>query len=190
MWKSGSINVLLMTLLFGSGNFLRMERGFAVGRTDVTKHCDMPEACDVDGFSDWFKVGRYCVKYFNTPANFTDAEFSCMKNVSGGHLVSVHNEKDNGQLLCTMTELSRNKPRVWLGGYQLFKTGKFRWLDGSSWIYQRWAAGEPNHIYTNEECVEMNWKVDGMWNDESCSVKKNYFCAFKRKTVFLKIDLQ
>lgn len=48
--------------------------GFAVGSTGVTKRCDMPKACD--GFTDWFKVGLYCVKYFNTSANFTDAEVS------------------------------------------------------------------------------------------------------------------
>ncbi|XP_048052864.1 lectin-like [Megalobrama amblycephala] len=183
MWKSGFINVLLMTLLFGSGNSLRMERGFAVGRTDVTKCCDMPKACDVDGFTDWFKVGRHCVKYFTTPANFTNAEFSCMKIVPGGHLVSVHNEVDNRHLFCTVKNISSNNLRVWLGGFQLFQTGKFRWTDGSYWDYERWVPGEPNHVYTKEECVEMNWKKDEMWNDESCFVEKNYFCAFKLNAV-------
>ncbi|XP_067261216.1 lectin-like [Chanodichthys erythropterus] len=183
MWKSGSINVLLITLLFGSGNSLRMERGFAVGRTDVTKHCDMPKACDVDGFTDWFKVGHYCVKYFNTSANFTDAEFSCMKIVPGGHLVSVHNENDNEHLFCIVKNMNSNDTRVWLGGYRLFQTGKFRWIDGSYWDYKKWVSGEPNYNTTEEECVEMYWKKNDEWNDAHCKDGKNYFCAFKLNAV-------
>ncbi len=34
----------------------------------------MPKACNVHGFTDWYKLGRVCVKYFNGPLNFTDAE--------------------------------------------------------------------------------------------------------------------
>ncbi|KAK9981240.1 hypothetical protein ABG768_000793 [Culter alburnus] len=164
-----------MTLLFGSGNSLRMERGFAVGRTDVTKRCCMPKACDVDGFTDWFKVGHYCVKYFNTSANFTDAEFSCMKIVPGGHLVSVHNKEDNEHL----KNINSNNQRVWLGGFRLFQTDKFRWTDGSYWDYESWVPGEPKQ----EECVEMNWNVTGKWNDDHCKVAKSYFCAFKLNAV-------
>jgi len=37
----------------------------------------MPKACDVHGFTDWFNVGKYCVKYFYSRANFTDAEVGC-----------------------------------------------------------------------------------------------------------------
>lgn len=45
-----------------------------------------------------------------------------------------------------------------LKSFSLFQTGKFWWLDGSSLDYHCWAGGEPNHIFTEEECVEMNWK--------------------------------
>ncbi|XP_051758960.1 lectin [Ctenopharyngodon idella] len=181
MWKSGSISVLLLTLFLRGGNFLTMERGFAVDHTNVTKHCVMPKACGVHGFTDWFKVGHHCVKYFNTPDNFTEAEFKCRAKAPGAHLVSVHNNKDNGYLLCIVSKFNPGNLRLWLGGFEFFQSGKFFWIDGSFWDYQVWTRGEPNHIYTGkEECVEMNWKEVGRWNDDSCSSKKNYICAFKQ----------
>ncbi|XDV15365.1 hypothetical protein PO909_015478 [Leuciscus waleckii] len=189
MWKSGSIRfVLLMTLLFESGSFLTMEKGFDVDHTNVTSWCRMPEACDVHGFTDWFKVGRHCVKYFNSHANFTQAEFKCRSKAPGAHLVSVHKEKENDYLLCLVKKSNPKNLRIWLGGFEFFKSGKFFWIDGSHWNYQIWTQGEPNHMYTNtEECVEMNWKEVGKWNDDSCDVKKNYICAFKQHDK-LKVD--
>ncbi|KAK9981239.1 hypothetical protein ABG768_000792 [Culter alburnus] len=181
MWKSGSGFVLLLTLLFGSGNFLTMERGFDVSDMNATSWCRMPKACGVHGFTDWFKVGRYCVKYFRWPQNFTQAEFKCRSKAPGAHLVSVHSYKENNYLLCIVKKFNPKNLRFWLGGFEFFKSGKFFWLDGSFWDYQIWTRGEPNHMYTaTEECVEMNWKEVGRWNDDSCSVKKNYICAFNR----------
>ncbi|CAM4482202.1 unnamed protein product [Leuciscus chuanchicus] len=177
-----------MTLLFESGSFLTMEKGFDVDHTNVTSWCRMPEACDVHGFTDWFKVGRHCVKYFNSHANFTQAEFKCRSKAPGAHLVSVHKEKENDYLLCLVKKSNPKNLRIWLGGFEFFKSGKFFWIDGSHWNYQIWTQGEPNHMYTNtEECVEMNWKEVGKWNDDSCDVKKNYICAFKQHDK-LKVD--
>uniref|UniRef100_A0A8C1MW59 C-type lectin domain-containing protein n=1 Tax=Cyprinus carpio TaxID=7962 RepID=A0A8C1MW59_CYPCA len=184
MVKSGSIGVLLMILLFGSGNFLKLEREFVAGRTNVTARCSMPKPCNVYGFTDWYKVGSVCVKYFDRPLNFTDAEFNCRTKVPGAHLVSVHEEKHNDYLLCIVKKFNPNNLRIWLGAFELFKSGQFLWVDGSNWDFQIWTRGEPNHMYTSiEECAEMNWKEIGRWNDDACHVKKNYICAFKRNAI-------
>uniref|UniRef100_A0A672QHI9 Lectin-like n=1 Tax=Sinocyclocheilus grahami TaxID=75366 RepID=A0A672QHI9_SINGR len=181
--KSGSIGVLLMTLLFGSGNIL-MERGFVAGRTNATARCSMPKPCSVHGFTDWYKVGSVCVKYFNRALNFTEAEFSCRTKAPGAHLVSVHNKKHNDYLLCIVKKFNPKNLRIWLGAFEFFKSGTFFWLDGSYWDFQIWTRGEPNHMYTGtEECVEMNWKEIGRWNDDSCHIKKNYICAFKLNAI-------
>ncbi|KAK2909083.1 hypothetical protein Q8A67_004920 [Cirrhinus molitorella] len=144
----------------------------------------MPKSCKVYGFTDWYKVGSDCVEYFKKPLNFTAAEFSCRATAPGAHLVSVHSKKDNDLLLCIVEKFNRNNLRFWLGGFELFKSGQFLWLDGSFWDFQIWTRGEPNHMYTStEECVEMNWKEIGRWNDNSCHMKKNYMCAFKWNTI-------
>ncbi|XP_073699380.1 lectin-like isoform X2 [Garra rufa] len=181
MFKSRLISVRLMTLLFGIGNFLTMERGFVAGRTNVTARCPLPKKCNVDGFTSWYKVGKHCVKYFNMPLNFTDAEFSCRGKAPGAHLVSVHEKEHNDLLLRIVEKSNPNNMSIWIGAFELFKSGKFLWLDGSFWDFQHWKLGEPKHICTSaEECVEMNWKDNGRWNDESCLKKKNYICAFKK----------
>ncbi|XP_050958296.1 lectin-like [Labeo rohita] len=183
MFKSRSTSFLLMTLLFGSGNFLTMEKGFVAGCTNDSEWCPMPEPCNVFGFTDWYKVGKHCVKYFNKLLNFTDAEFSCRKTAPGAHLVSVHSEEHNDYLLRIVKKLNPNDLRFWLGGFEFFETGKFSWTDGSFWDFQIWTRGEPS-IYTSaEECVEMNWKEIGRWNDDDCYAKKNYMCAFKRNGI-------
>ncbi|XP_073699393.1 lectin-like [Garra rufa] len=183
MFKSGSISVLLMTLLFGSGNSTT-EQGFVAGRTNVTEWCTMPKPCNVYGFTNWYKVGSYCVKYFRRPRNFTDAEYNCRTTAPGAHLVSVHSKTDNDLLLCMVKKFSPNNLRFWLGAFELFKSGQFLWLDGSFWDFQIWTRGEPNHMYTSsEECVEMNWKEIGKWNDHSCHVRKSYMCAFEWNTI-------
>uniref|UniRef100_A0A8C2K1G0 C-type lectin domain-containing protein n=1 Tax=Cyprinus carpio TaxID=7962 RepID=A0A8C2K1G0_CYPCA len=173
-----------MTLLIGSGHFLTMERGFVAGRTNVTVHCPMPKPCNVYGFTDWYKVGSDCVKYFMTPLNFTEAEFRCRTTAPDAHLVSVHSKKHNDYLLCIVEKFNPKNLRIWLGGFEFLKSGKFFWLDGSFWNFQIWTRGEPNNMYTSsEECVEMNWKEIGRWNDDSCYVKKNYICAFKQNAI-------
>ncbi|XP_050958297.1 lectin-like [Labeo rohita] len=181
MFKSGSTSVLLLTLLFESGNFLIMKRGFAAGRTNVTVRCPKPTSCNVDGFEKhWYKMDNYCVRYYNQPLNFSDAEFSCREKAPGAHLVSVHNKKHNEILLDIVKKFNPNNLRIWLGAFELFQSGKFLWLDGSFWDYEIWTTGEPTNIYNSkEECLEMNWKETGRWNDDACSYKKNYICAFK-----------
>ncbi|XP_051993055.1 C-type lectin lectoxin-Thr1-like [Xyrauchen texanus] len=176
MGKSGMI-FLLMTLFFAT-----IKRDDAARHANVTADCDRPERCDVDGFNDWLKVGNECVNYFNQKDNFSDAELNCRKQAPGGHLVSVHSEKANHEINCIVKNLNKTDLRIWLGGYEFFQTSKFSWTDGSKWDFDIWTPGEPNNIFrNNEDCVEMNWKDTGKWNDDSCGVKKNYVCAFKRK---------
>ncbi|XP_050960513.1 C-type Lectin CRL-like isoform X3 [Labeo rohita] len=172
-----------MMLLFGSGNFLTMKKGFVAGRTNVTESCTMPTSCKVYSFTDWYEVGSYCVKYFNRPLNFTAAEFKCRATAPGAHLVSVHSKKHNDYLLCMVQNFNPNNLRFWLGAFELFQSGTFLWTDGSFWDFQIWNRGEPNHLYTRiNECVEMISKA-GQWNDEPCHAKKNYMCAFKWDTI-------
>ncbi|XP_065121395.1 lectin-like [Paramisgurnus dabryanus] len=186
MYKRGtkSVSFLLLALLWDSGYVLTIKRGDTAAHVNLTASCCPLKQCNVDGFNDWFKVDKYCVKYFSTPLNFTDAENSCRRTVPGGHLVSVHNAGANNNLLSIVTKMNPKNLRIWLGGYELFQSGKFLWTDGSFWDYEDWTPGEPSNLYSStEECVEMNWKDAGKWNDDSCNFKKNYICAFKRKGI-------
>ncbi|XP_041088462.1 lectin-like [Polyodon spathula] len=108
-------------------------------------------------------------------------QFSCRKEAvgKGAHLVSVHSEEANKNIICITMKYNHTSPRVWLGGFELFRSEKFVWIDGSEWNYNPWVPGQPDNTANTEDCVEINWKNTGMWNDDKCSGGKSYICGFK-----------
>ncbi|KAG9345584.1 hypothetical protein JZ751_008728 [Albula glossodonta] len=149
----------------------------------VKQYCStfFPKACDLKTFEDWYRVGSYCMKYFNTPLNFSDAEFNCRSKAPGGHLVSVHDSNANTDLLCIVMKYNASHPRIWMGGMELFMSNKFVWTDGSPWNFQMWVPGQPDNTQNKEDCVEMNWGNNGKWNDDRCHLKKTFVCSFKNR---------
>ncbi|KAM4611391.1 C-type lectin lectoxin-Thr1-like isoform 1-T2 [Polymixia lowei] len=144
--------------------------------------CEMPRACSLNAYKDWYRMGSYCIKYFRTPQNFSNAEMNCRSAAPGGHLVSVHNSEQNSNLLCVVMKFNAHKPRIWMGGFELFQSGRYVWTDASSWNFQAWTPGEPTNRWNNkEDCVEMNWSKIGKWNDHSCHLDKPYVCSFKNR---------
>ncbi|XP_030640054.1 lectin-like [Chanos chanos] len=171
---------LLMTcLLIGSSVSWAFKRG-AVDHTHHLRRCSMkmPSYCNVKNYEHWYKVGTYCVMYFNELFNFTDAEFRCRNVVPGGHLASVHSSQANNDLNCIVLKYNRKSPRIWLGGFEFFTSGKWVWIDDSNWDFQAWVPGEPNNQKAKEDCLEMNGKENGKWNDDWCPKKKNFLCSF------------
>ncbi|XP_030640050.1 lectin-like [Chanos chanos] len=152
----------------------------AVDHTHHVRRCSMkmPRSCDVKRYEDWYKVGTSCVMYFNETLNFTDAEFRCRKEAPGGHLASVHSRRANNDLNCIVFKYNKKSPRIWLGGFELFNSRKWVWIDDSNWDFQAWVPGEPNNHFNKEDCLEMNWKEKGKWNDDRCLKKKNFLCSF------------
>ncbi|XP_028668155.1 lectin-like [Erpetoichthys calabaricus] len=143
---------------------------------------NFPRSCPLKNFSDWYVVGSYCVKYFGQPQlNFSEAEFFCRKTVIGGHMVSVHSEEANSQILVLTMKFNASNPRIWMGGLELFRTNRFIWTDGSDWNYDAWVPGQPDNTANIEDCVEMNWKANGKWNDGKCNLEKPFICAFKNR---------
>ncbi|XP_048861446.1 lectin-like isoform X1 [Brienomyrus brachyistius] len=142
---------------------------------DVDLH--FPKRCG--GQRYWQKVGRYCAKYFNTPSSFADAESACRQAASGGHLVSVHDEQTNADVLAIVLEYNPSSPRIWLGGQRFGQSNTFIWTDGSPWDFEKWVPDQPDNAGNHENCVEMNWKDLGEWNDDWCIKRKPFICAFK-----------
>lgn len=52
------------------------------------------------------------------------AQLTCRSKAPGAHLVSVHNSKDNGYLLCIVSKLNPGNLRFWLGGFEFFRVKK------------------------------------------------------------------
>ncbi|KAL4641710.1 C-type lectin lectoxin-Thr1-like [Arapaima gigas] len=176
--------LLVIMVLWLSASTKMLEKDNTAVSVDVQQYCAnyFPKACNHKNYQDWYQIDSYCMKYFGTPVNFSDAEFSCRNKASRGHLVSVHNDQVNTNLLCLVMKYNYTKPRVWLGGLELFKSNKFIWTDGSLWNFEFWVPGQPDNTGNEEDCVEMNWKNTGHWNDDRCHFLKSYVCSFKNKT--------
>eukprot|EP00063_Salmo_salar_P063730 XP_014038565.1 PREDICTED: lectin isoform X1 [Salmo salar] len=181
------VSLIVMMSLVGTKMALTFHRRTGGDDAQVyfqeeTAECDMPKACDLKNYEDWYRLGSYCIKYYKAPLNFTEAETQCRSAAPGGHLVSVHNCQANDNLLCVVMKNNAKSPRIWLGGFELFQSGKFVWTDGSSWNFDAWTPGEPISRWTSrEDCVEMNWSSIGKWNDHTCFTKKSYVCSFKNR---------
>ncbi|KAI1887847.1 hypothetical protein AGOR_G00194720 [Albula goreensis] len=136
-----------------------------------------PRACNKWGYTSWYRVGSYCVKHFKGRVNFGTAESNCARQAPGGHLVSLHSQKENRAVLSIIMKYGARSPGTWLGGLQIPSTKTYIWTDGSPWNYKVWAPGEPNEAKGQEHCLEMN--ECGKWNDLYCWKKREYICAFK-----------
>ncbi|XP_042564736.1 lectin-like [Clupea harengus] len=129
--------------------------------------------CPVTNYSEWSKLGPYCVKYFQQPVPFGQAEMKCRGEAPDSHLISIHDgETNNGVQILT----GSGNAMVWIGGMRLPNNGNFVWTDGSKWDYTNWVPGQPDG---NGDCVQINWNSPGMWDDVQCWSRLGYICAFK-----------
>ncbi|XP_037336073.1 C-type isolectin Sp-CL4-like [Pungitius pungitius] len=131
---------------------------------DVVKPCG-------DG---WSRIDeKRCAKYFTTPKAFKDADAHC--KASGSELVSAHNDDQLRRVVCiTILADSERKP-FWIGAK---RSGEgFVYTDGSKVDYSQWFPGQPDNFSGQEDCVEVNHKKWGLWNDDDCSDEINFMCA-------------
>ena len=42
--------------------------------------------------------------------------------------------------------------------------------------YNSWARGEPNNYGKGEDCVEVNFRSPGLWNDRPCHISREFMC--------------
>ncbi|XP_051557848.1 uncharacterized protein LOC127443364 [Myxocyprinus asiaticus] len=115
-----------------------------------------------------------CYSFNPTPQTFKEAEVSCQKLSSRGHLASVASAEVHKQLVSMVTKAKNGPVLTWLGGTQ--KENKFQWIDGSSWTYSDWMPGHPHKH--NVSCLEMFRIDESWWTAVDCSEKRAFICSF------------
>ncbi|XP_044059168.1 C-type lectin BpLec-like isoform X2 [Siniperca chuatsi] len=140
------------------------------------------------------KVFRASAFIFNRVKDQTDIqtdeerddtpEKTCNKYSHGnykGHLVSIHNNVELHQAVCTMYRDHPGKDHYWIGLHMkiehIFYGYAYVWTDGTDNSFTSWAYRQPDRFLSREECVEMNYWDWTLWNDERCGQQRSYMCA-------------
>ncbi|XP_048356117.1 snaclec VP12 subunit B-like [Sphaerodactylus townsendi] len=90
----------------------------------------------------WEYISGYCYSFFIKPVSWPEAELQCQDYSKNGHLVSLHDEKEQAAVIGLLWDLQYFGP-FWVG---LFTDSKVLWLwtDESKYDYAEWAPGEPD----------------------------------------------
>jgi len=109
-----------------------------------------------------------------------DASASC--TALGAHLVTIQTDRENDMLQAAFTSPDGLVPRAWIGLTDAVAEMDFRWVTvgGVARADPRWAMGEPNNGFFDEDCVHMymSGMLAPLWNDEGCGSIEiaNFIC--------------
>ncbi|KAG2463861.1 lectin-like isoform X1 [Polypterus senegalus] len=134
---------------------------------------------DVEGSGNWVGSKARYYKFVEKKKTFYTAEKFCKQQGDDANLASIHSLKENKDVFDTALKITSSVRRFWIGGLRFPKSSYFIWTDGSKWDYTNWVYGQPDNGRGNEDCVEMNWKVDQEWNDCNCEELKPFVCQIQ-----------
>ncbi|KAH9498740.1 chromatin-modulating protein mrc1, partial [Bulinus truncatus] len=152
--------------------------GFTTPRTTVTTA--RPLTCP----AGWSMYGNLCYKAFGPSTNITNswmgARTYCGTKAVGATLVTIPNANLENWLKNTL--LGNKAGSYWIGLNDRDNEAGFAWLDGTGFIYNHWAAGEPNNYLFGEDCVAWSLPAN-TWNDNYCYIANNFICQVGRGAV-------
>ena len=97
----------------------------------------------------------YCV--YDRTCSWLEAE--AIAAGSPGTFASITSQAEQNAVAEAVAEYGHP---CWLGA-ETYRNNTFKWVNGDSFTYTNWAAGEPSGGYGVEDCLEM--VVNGTWND-------------------------
>ncbi|KAM6096161.1 uncharacterized protein VSU04_014140 [Chlamydotis macqueenii] len=125
---------------------------------------------------NWLYHHGYCYGYFTEAKTWANAEAECRRFGPEGRLASIHS-------LGTSTVLARYVARqpaagnTWIGLQDEEHTRQWKWSDSSVFDFKRWAPGQPNNLWDQEDCVVLDKASDfKYWHDYPCSYKFPFLC--------------
>uniref|UniRef100_A0A671PN21 C-type lectin domain-containing protein n=1 Tax=Sinocyclocheilus anshuiensis TaxID=1608454 RepID=A0A671PN21_9TELE len=103
--------------------------------------------------------------YVPTPMNWMNAQKYCRQQ-HHTELVSVRNEEENRQI----RQLIPAGHFAYIG---LFKDD-YIWSDNSTSSFRNWDPDQPDE---SGECVAQQLRDSRLWDDQTCSAQKPFFCS-------------
>nr|Q63189.1 RecName: Full=Bone marrow proteoglycan; Short=BMPG; AltName: Full=Proteoglycan 2; Contains: RecName: Full=Eosinophil granule major basic protein; Short=EMBP; Short=MBP; Flags: Precursor [Rattus norvegicus]BAA09129.1 eosinophil major basic protein precursor [Rattus norvegicus] len=159
----------------GSGSEGALGNEGAVSGQDVTdENLQSPKEEDTTSLmgDSGFKTGRYLL--VRRPECFNKAQLVC-RSCYRGTLASIHSFSVNFRIQSFVRGI--NQGQVWIGGRIVGwgRCKRFRWIDGSSWNFAYWAAGQPRR--GGGRCVTLCTR-GGHWRRSGCGKRRPFICAY------------
>ena len=120
----------------------------------------------------WSRYKTSCYRIYESPLKWTQAQSACQ--VENANLASILN-KGTDKFIARLT---RNHPRIWIGGYQPRGSptaSNWKWVDQSPWSFEHWLFFEPNDWGGREDCLELC--PIKRWRDIRCATELPYICG-------------
>ena len=125
-------------------------------------------------FSEWSLFEGSCYILIKTTKNWDNAKSAC--ETLDGHLVKIEALAENNFVLqLVQTKGPELNDGIWHG--LRFRSGAYKWTDGTVAVFTRWNTGEPNNG-SGAPCGQMYIKgaLAGKWNDDYTSTLLPFVC--------------
>ncbi|XP_033628943.1 alpha-N-acetylgalactosamine-specific lectin-like [Asterias rubens] len=123
--------------------------------------------------ASWTEFGGDCYRFFDVSKTFDESETNCQSYINNhdqpAHLASITCDEENEfvtELIASSSGIDAQ--RTWIGGSDRDQEGTFEWTDNKVQEYSNWNVNQPDNAQ-NEDCIEINFKNLGAWNDLPCS---------------------
>ncbi|XP_021012521.1 bone marrow proteoglycan [Mus caroli] len=150
------------------------DEGAASGQdvTDVDLQCPKEEDTTSLMGDSGCKTCRYLLV---RRAECFDKAQSVCRRCYRGTLASIHSFSVNFRIQSSVRRI--NQGQVWIGGRikGWGRCKRFRWVDGSSWNFAYWAAGQPR--CGGGRCVTMCTQ-GGRWRRSHCAKRRPFICSY------------
>lgn len=114
----------------------------------------------------WDYVGGKYVHVFNFKLNWNEAYAYCQSR--GAQLITAEDYE-------TQQWLANQYDKIWIGANDIGYENYWVWADGNPVYNTQWSLGEPNNMF-NEDCVAVNERDVGKWNDKYCTERYKFAC--------------
>eukprot|EP00054_Salpingoeca_dolichothecata_P014908 m.84876 g.84876 ORF g.84876 m.84876 type:complete len:667 (+) comp21224_c0_seq2:66-2066(+) len=150
------------------------ERPTTTDRPSTTETTQRP-ATTTDQREGWERFQGHSYKYFSSrKVTHESAERTCVSE--GGHLASIHSERENEFVSDLAQGNSKNRP-IWLGAVK-DRSDEFVYIDGTRFgDFTNFFSGEPSS--NKEKCLAMGHakkRSEDQWNDSKCSNRFYFVC--------------
>ncbi|XP_026182064.1 ladderlectin-like [Mastacembelus armatus] len=105
---------------------------------------------------------------------WADAQKNCQ--TLGGNLASVRDKHEYGVIQKVISD-SKGTGLAWIGGSDAQQEGSWFWINGDNFKYTNWAPGEPNNHDGAQNCIQMNFADQKLWDDLHCKTPLPSICA-------------